>query len=394
MQTILPKIRIVTPWYGEFAGGAERAARSLAEHLLDAGMDVGVFTTCCRSPFDDWWEDQHRPGPFEINGVPVHRFSVNKEMKDLYHRMNEKVLKGLNLSKDEQYKYMRGSINSHELISSIKLNREYYYVFIPYLYGPTFWGVHAAGDRSIIIPCLHDEPVAKWEIIRDMFVKAKQVIFLTEEEKLLAKELYGPTIDSMPVVGIGVESKVNFDASRFRAKYKIEDPFLIYVGRKDRGKNLNLLIDYFIRYKSLYGNTMKMVFIGGGDSSLIPSNNSNLIDLSFVTEQDKLDAISASVALCNLSENESFSLVIMESWITGTPVIVSSRNKITRSHCEKSNGGLIVSNEDEFCEAVNRLKTESYFSKIMGVFGRDYVKNNYSWNEITKKYLKIFKELK
>ncbi len=389
-----PRIRIVTPWYGEFAGGAESAARGLAEHLLDSGLDVQVFTTCSRSPFDDWWSDHYCPKYYEINGVPVRRFSVNKEMKDQYHRLNTLMLDGLDLSIEEQFSFMRGNINSHELISHIKWNRQFYYVFLPYLYGTTFWGVNAATDRSIIIPCLHDEPIAKWEIVKDMFTKANKLIFLTQEEKLLAQELYGSRIDMMPVAGIGVESKLNFDASIFRAKFKIEDPFLIYVGRKDKGKNIVLLIDYFIRYISIYSNKMKMVFIGGGDSSLIPSNNSNFIDLSFVTEQDKLDAIAASVALCNLSDNESFSLAIMESWITWTPVIVSARNRVTTSHCEKSNGGCIVSNENEFCESVNKLKTASYLTKTMGAYGREYVKENYSWNKIINKYLQIFKELK
>ena len=98
--------------------------------------------------------------------------------------------------------------------------------------------------------------------------------------------------------------------------------------------------------------------------------------------------------LKNLSENESFSFVIMESWITGTPVIVSSQSNVTKSHCEKSKGGFIITNENEFCESVNRLRNKPYLRENMGAFGREYVKENYSWFKIKNNYLRILEKLK
>jgi len=388
------KIRFVTPWFGEFAGGAEVAARKLAENLFKNKIDVGVLSTCCKSPFDDWWTDHFNPGEYKYNGIQVLRFPVNKECSGLYHKVNDKMITGLPLSRNDELDYMRGTINSHALISYIKKNRQYLYVFIPYLYGTSFWGTLAVSERAIIIPCLHDEAVARWEIIRDMFLHARKVIFLTDEERELATTLYNLDTDSMSVLGVGLDTAISYNALRFREKYKINKPFIIYVGRKDKGKNIYTMIDYFKRYVELYDKDLIMIFIGGGDPSLVPKDDSCFIDLSIIPEQDKFDAISASIALCNLSENESFSFVIMEAWLTGRPVIVSSKSNVTKAHCIKCKGGFYVSNGEEFCKSVKKLTKEVKYSNELGENGKKYVEVNYSWDKIIPKYMEVFEGIK
>lgn len=387
------KIRIVTPWYGEFAGGAEFAARRLAENLLKADVDAGVLTTCCRTPFDDWWSDYYAPGRYEANRVPVIRFPVNKELSDLHHQTNYKIINGLPILREDELNFIRGSINSHALISHIKSNRDCIYVFIPYLYGPTFWGINAVSEKAVMIPCLHDEAVAKWGIMKEAFSKAKALIFLSEEERSLAQKLYDLDVANMPAIGIGVDTDIYPCAARFRDKYNIRGQFILYAGRKDRGKNIIPLMEYFRRYIELYGMGIRLVFIGGGDASLVPRNDPHFIDLSYVSQQDKHDAMAASLAVCNLSENESFSFVIMESWLTGRPVIVSSKGWVTKGHCERSGGGIPVGSMDEFCNSLKQLVDNEDIAIKMGQNGRRYVFENYTWDKILPKYLDIFEKL-
>lgn len=386
------KIRFVTPWYGEFAGGAEFAARRLAENLLRVGVDVSVLTTCCRTPFDDWWSDYYAAGSYEINGVPVLRFPVNKVASDLYHQTNYKIINGLPISRADELNFMRGSINSHALIAHIKSNRDCIYVYMPYLYGPTFWGINALPEKAAMIPCLHDEAAAKWSIMKEAFSKAKALIFLSDEERALARKIYDLDVANMPAIGVGVDTDIDPCAARFRDKYNIRGQFILYAGRKDRGKNIIPMVEYFRRYIDLYGMGIRLVFIGGGDASLVPHNDPNFIDFSYVSQQDKYDAMAASLALCNLSENESFSFVIMESWLTGRPVIVSSKGWVTRGHCERSGGGISVSDEEDFCKGLKQLVDNENHALKMGEKGKKYVFENYTWDKILPKYLDIFEK--
>ena len=50
--------------------------------------------------------------------------------------------------------------------------------------------------------------------------------------------------------------------------------------------------------------------------------------------------MAAASLLCQPSHNESFSLVIMESWLCGRPVLVSSQCAVTKDFAKRSNGGL------------------------------------------------------
>ncbi|MFL6229163.1 MAG: group 1 glycosyl transferase, partial [Pyrinomonadaceae bacterium] len=72
------KIIIVTPWFGRFAGGAERLARDAAREFNRRGVPASVFTTCSRSPYDSWWEDHYAPGVGEVEGVETRRFATVK----------------------------------------------------------------------------------------------------------------------------------------------------------------------------------------------------------------------------------------------------------------------------------------------------------------------------
>ena len=55
-------------------GGAETAARQLAEHLVsECGWDVEVFSTGALDHIS--WDDELPAGDSELNGVTVHRFA-------------------------------------------------------------------------------------------------------------------------------------------------------------------------------------------------------------------------------------------------------------------------------------------------------------------------------
>jgi glycosyltransferase involved in cell wall biosynthesis len=116
-------------------------------------------------------------------------------------------------------------------------------------------------------------------------------------------------------------------------------------------------------------------------------------NLGFVDVQDKIDAYAAAVALCLPSLYESFSIVIMESWLQETPVIVSKACAVTRDHCEDSSGGFAVASAEEFGEAVVRLLADPGLRSRMGAAGRDYVRRNYAPETVTRRFVEFIRAL-
>ena len=110
------------------------------------------------------------------------------------------------------------------------------------------------------------------------------------------------------VMGLGMDTKLTYDADRFRKKYNINDPFILYAGRKDKGKNIDTLVQYFKRYKQNEQDNLKLVLIGGGELEIPTEIKNDVYDLGFVDLQDKYDAYGAAELLCQPSKNESFSL--------------------------------------------------------------------------------------
>ena len=59
--------------------------------------------------------------------------------------------------------------------------------------------------------------------------------------------------------------------------------------------------------------------------------------------------------MVNPSAYESFSLVLLESWSLGVPVLVNASCAATMEHCERSGGGLWFESYRSFEVTVERL---------------------------------------
>lgn len=386
------KISFVTPWYGpDIPGGMESETRRTARRLQQRGHDVEILTTCVRDFFADWGQNHHKPGLVDVAGIPVRRFAVQKRNKQIFDAINQRLIHGQRVSSEEEAIFMQEMLHVPDLYNFIHDHQEeYLFFFIPYLFATTYYGAQICPQRSALIPCLHDEGYAYMQLFHDLFPKVKGLAFNTHSERQLAHQLYDTPADQVQkVVGIGVETEFSFDDGRFRQKYKLDGPILLYVGRRSPGKNTPLLLEYWSRYVQTTGSQAKLVLIGPGDVTISPENAAHIVDLGFVPLQDKYDAYAAADMLCQPSLNESFSLVMMESWLTETPVLAHAHCAVTKDHCLRSNGGLYFANYPEFAATLDYLWTHPTKAQAMGRNGRNYVLANFEWSIVLDKYQQL-----
>lgn len=389
----MKKIAFVIPWYGEdISGGAETALRGLVHHLQDADVELEVLTTCVKDFRSDWSIDFHPAGESTCAGISVRRFPARPRDTGTFDRINAKFVENRPVTKEEERIYQREMVNSPQLYSYIRENQSQYglFVFTPYMFGTTYYGIQECQEKAVMIPCLHDEAYAHMKLFQEAFPKVAGMIFLTETERQLAQSLYGVSGEGFTALGTGVDTDFRGNAQPFRDKYRINDPFILYAGRKAAGKRVDELIRHFIRYKERNPSGLKLVLIGGGE---IDTPSADIVDLGFVPAQDKYDAYAAASVFCNPSQFESFSLVIMESWLAQVPVLVNGRCAVTSDFARKTNGGLYYSSYYEFEGCLNYLFANPAVSRQMGRSGREFVLENFSWDAITKKYIAYFEKL-
>jgi glycosyltransferase involved in cell wall biosynthesis len=172
---------------------------------------------------------------------------------------------------------------------------------------------------------------------------------------------------------------------------QLPDSYFIYAGRKEVGKNVHLLCEWFTSYAEKFRAGTKLIFIGGGDESLVPANE-HFIDFGFVSEAVKQRLVRRSKGVINLSENESFSIVIMEGWLLGVPAVVSARCAVTKGHVRRCDGGLYVADSDEFALALKYLEDDEGVRSILAANGRRYVSREFSFDAVLSRYLREFRQ--
>lgn len=387
------KLAFVVPWYGrDIPGGAEAEARRTAVHLYQAGFDVEILTTCIRDLYADWEHNYHKPGSEREDGILVHRFRVQPRNKKAFDHVNWRLMQGQSVSAADEAIFNQEMFRCPELYAFIEQHQaEYLFIFTPYMFATTYFGAQISPQRSLMIPCLHDEGYARLRVHQQAIPRARALLFYAEAEHKLADELFPPSNGQIrQVIGGGVDTAWQADGARFRQKYGLGDtPFMLYAGRREPGKNTPLLLNYWAQYVHQSKQKVKLVLIGPGELLIPPDARDSVVDLGFVSAQDKYDAYAAANVFCMPSVHESFSIVIMESWLAGTPVLVHGRCPVTREHCAKANGGLYFTNYPEFAATVDYLLHNRGTAVTLGQQGRRYVLANYQWDAVIARYTAV-----
>jgi glycosyltransferase involved in cell wall biosynthesis len=388
-------IALVIPWYGDdIQGGAERECNYLAHSLTCAGETVEVLTTCVKDATRDRGKNTLPAGSKPESGILVRRFPVRARDTGAFAEANLKIFHNRPYDLADEETYFREDINSPDMYRFIKEHKDDYrcFVFIPYMYGPTFNGRLECLEKAVLIPCLHDESYAYMRKMKECVESFQGLIFLSKPESDLANKLYNLENIKTAVLGAGVDTDRSdkCDPMAFRDKYSVYDEFILYAGRKDIGKKTDELIRFFTEYKEKHpASALKLVLLGGGELPQDVSESDQILDLGFVSPEDKHNAFAAAAFFCNPSYFESFSIVIMESWLAKRPVLVSEHCAVTTDFCLESNGGLFYKNYVEFEACTDYLLEHKDISAKMGENGFQYVMGNFTHDVIAKKYIQF-----
>lgn len=374
------KIAVVAPRLHEpgTVGGAETLLYSLALDAAALGHEVHLLTTCACD--HRTWENALPAGVFERDGIVIHRFPVDPRDVGAYIERQVALARGAVLSAADQEKWLLNSVNSTPLVDwLLGEGADCERVLAgPYLFGLTRAVCAAVPQKTLLVPCFHDECYAHVEALHKAFRQVRGFLFNTDPERDLAHRLMpglSPAVEA--VVAMGIES---FDVSKtaFRDRTGITAPFVVYSGRREGAKGTPILVDYVDAFRKRTGRDLHLVLTGSGDVELPPSLRGAVHDLGFVSEEEKREAMAGAVAFVHPSVNESLSIVVLESWLAKTPVLVHAKGVVLKWQCESSCGGLWFGSYPEFEEELLFLMDNPDKAATMASQGRRYVEKRYA----------------
>jgi len=371
---------------GSTVGGAETLLKAMAKRAQAMGYRVTFLATCARNHFT--WRNELEPGARVVEGLPVHFFPVDEDRDiESFLRIQDAISRNGHYSPDDEQTWLADSVNSRALCDYLREHAgECDRIILgPYLFGLTYFAARVRPEKTLLVPCLHDEGFAYARSFREMFRNVAGILFNSEPEKDLALRLYDLDAQKCAVVGMGMNG-FEVTSAEFAEKRNFHPPYIIFSGRRETGKGTPLLADYFALFRKRTGLDLKLVFTGSGPIDAPPGSEKHILDLGFVSEQEKREAMAGAVAFCHPSVNESFGIVLLESWLAKTPALVHAQCAVNRYHCKKSNGGLWFSCYPEFEEALLLLTNNRSLRDRMGLAGREYVLREYGWKTIENKF--------
>ncbi len=384
-------IAFVVQRYGaDITGGSEALARAVAERL-SSDHEVTVFTTCARDYVT--WRNELPAGESEEAGVRVRRFPVEEERDlDAFNAFAEPLYARAR-TRDEEIEFLgRQGPVVPTLVEALRAGKDRYaaVVFFTYLYYPTYWGLRAAPERSVLVPTTHDEPPLAFSIYREVFERPRAFAFLTPAEQELVRARFGTGDRPVAVAGMGVEPAAPGDLAAFRARHGLAGPYALYAGRIDAGKGCAAMLDHHGRYRRGRIGAADLVLLGR--LAMPEPRQEGVRYLGFLSEEEKSTAMAGAVAVVCPSPYESLSIVLLEGFSLGTPGLVNSGSAVLEEHCLRSNAGLFYADGDEYAEALDLLVRESKLRASLGANGRRYVDAEYRWSVVLDRWRMLIEQ--
>jgi len=424
------KIAFIVQRYGtEILGGSEYSCRLIAERLAPKHQ-VEVLTTCAQDYVT--WKNEYAEGSDRVRGVTVRRFA-NARTRDIhaFNRYSEWIFNNAHSREDEVEWLRQQGPWCPALLEYLERNHQQYdvLIFFTYLYAPTVLGSRIAPHKSILVPTAHDEPAIHLEIYRELFGLPAGIAYNTEVERRFVTTHFSIRAIEEETIGCGVELPQAQDhprdptasqasdadeqgtseqdaiddasptfrphlaqrGSMFRRRHRLHGPFALYGGRIDPGKGCEELIEYFSTYVQ-EGGEASLVLMG---VKLMPLPEDPFIRFAGrLSDQERVHALEAATIVVVPSPYESLSLLALESFAVGTPVLANARSEVLVEHCRTSNAGLYYADRDEFSECLRLLVADHGLRASLGRQGREYVRVNYRWDVILAKYERMFARLK
>lgn len=398
----------VVPRFYPYPGGYESYIRWVAQRLRADGHKATIFTTTAYE-LESFWLRGFRtlpPGREVVDGVEVIRLPIS------YRRWSRRAARLLGLLPywRWQAQFARPSFHVVGLSERLRGLRQVDVIHVgPLPYNRLLYqGIREArrrGCRVIATPCTHFGEESNRQVARhytqpfqiEMLNQCDAVLALTAMERDRLREA-GVAEGKLAVTGAGIEpgEVTGGNGARFRAKYSIGGSILLHLGTKAADKGSITVVQAMQKLGAAAADAT-LVMVGSSLREFEdflqrqPADNCRLLNLSYVSAEEKRDLLAATTVLVHPSRVESFGLVYLEAWANAKPVIAAD-TPVTREVIQAGVDGLLVpfGDSSSLAGAMQKLLGNSELRRTMGLNGQKKLQTQFSSSAALDRIYRFF----
>jgi glycosyltransferase involved in cell wall biosynthesis len=370
------RLAFVVQRYGQdVAGGSEAHCRELALRL-SATHEITVLTTCARDYVT--WDNAFPSGEGRDGRVRVLRFSVQRP-RDMrgFADLSDEVFDGPTPAERQHEWFQQNGPDAPGLLDHLRAHgRDYDLVlFWTFRYAPSFFGLPLVADRAVLVPTAEDDEAVQLDVVEEFFQLPAGYLFLTPEEETLVSTRAGRLLRPSAVIGIGLDEMPGL-LRQPRPTQDIPPEYVLYLGRVDRNKGCDTLLEYFLDYAQ---TSERGTLVLAGPAKMRIPEHPRIRALGYVSDGLRTALLAHARALVVPSPYESLSIALLEAWNTGVPALVNAGCKVLEGQVRRANGGLYYRSSSEFTEALTLLLGDNGLRDALGGQGLAYIGREYRW---------------
>lgn len=259
-----------------------------------------------------------------------------------------------------------------------------------------------------ILPAIAPKYFSHFEVFKHKFAlkffikKADKIITISNWSKVNISKYFKLNKNKITKIYPGVSAEFVIIDKRNKSdvlkKFKINEPYIYYVGRLDLRKNLENLIKVFPEV--IYNNKSLSLVIAGGENKYFERLNNLVLDYGLrekikfigqITLEDNIALLNFSKLFIYPSFCEGFGLPILEAMACGCPVITSRGSALE----EVAGDSALLIDPNDRVEIRNAIINILENEKLRIDFiekGRERIKE-FTWEFCAKETIKIYESL-
>jgi glycosyltransferase involved in cell wall biosynthesis len=155
---------------------------------------------------------------------------------------------------------------------------------------------------------------------------------------------------------------------------------LLYVGRIEHDKGIPDLLRFHQRLAASDGTAPELLL--AGDTRLSRLDGPGTRYLGRISDEEKWDGYAGALAVVVPSAFESLSLLALEAFASGAPVIANGASEVLRGHAQRGGATLLFNNRQEYRQAVHTAMAER---KTLAEHALRYARQ-YRWSQVMRVY--------